>query len=175
MIMQMENIYLTGFMGAGKSTVGRHLAALLSYDFFEIDAELVKIFRTPLAFYIKQEGMKVFKEKEAMVLSALSARNKAVIATNAGTLTTREAVGLARKTGKIIFINTPFYQCHRKIDGDIAKPFSYGRSRTELQELFHSRFKIYSSTADFAVNGLNSAQQIAAEIKTWLTTLKYNN
>ena len=166
------NIYITGFYGAGKSTVGRHLAQSLGWEFVEVDAEIVREVRTPLSVFIKQEGMRAYKDKETDILHRLSEAKGAVIATNAGSLTTREAVARARNSGKIVFINTPFHQCHRRIDGDVARPFTYGKTKLELHEVFNNKFKVFSSTADFAVNGLYTPAQIAAEIKTWLKAMK---
>ena len=168
----MNNIYLTGFMGAGKSAAGRELAKLLGFAFYETDLETVKLIGTCIADFMRRNGAQAFREKESEALTKLSRGTRTVISCGGGTLLPRENVIIARNSGKVIHINTPFYECFKRIHGDPNRPLAAGKSRKELEELYIKRLNYYTSSANFAVPGIGSPKDTAAKIAAWLAQPK---
>jgi shikimate kinase len=82
--MSAERVALIGFMGAGKSTVGALLAGRLGWDFADTDALVEQRAGAPVASIFAARGEAVFRDLEALVLSGLSSRSRAVIATGGG-------------------------------------------------------------------------------------------
>ena len=79
-----DRIALIGFMGAGKSTVGRILAPLLGFGFIDVDAMIEKQAGASIARIFAERGEAVFRDMEATCLEGLAARERIVIATGGG-------------------------------------------------------------------------------------------
>lgn len=77
-------IFLVGYMGAGKSTLGRKLARLLETDFIDTDIYIENRFRKKIAAIFQEEGEEVFRRREKMVLDELTGYAGAVISTGGG-------------------------------------------------------------------------------------------
>ncbi|MBK8704816.1 MAG: shikimate kinase [Saprospiraceae bacterium] len=82
--MVSMRIFLTGFMGSGKTTVGSELAKLLSYPFIDLDEQLVIGQDMPIAAQFKLYGEEAFRQKEREVLRHTAIYAQAVIASGGG-------------------------------------------------------------------------------------------
>lgn len=95
------NIYLTGFMGAGKTTVGRALARRLRRPFIDLDAEVERASgRTVPRLFARGEAF--FRRLESKALRRAASREKAVVALGGGTLLRRSNRLLVRRTGVLV-------------------------------------------------------------------------
>lgn len=158
------NIYLCGFMGCGKSTIGRRLASILGYSFVDLDS------------YIEnQEGMKIteifarfgephFRNLETQAISDFQ-KNSTVIATGGGALVSPTNAQLAKDNGKIILINASFEVCYSRISHDSTRPIAHSKTKEQLLELYNSRLPLYIQNSDIQIDGNNSPEQICQEIK----------
>lgn len=98
-------ILLTGYMGAGKSTVGRQLARQLGYRFIDTDRELVKRFNKSITRIFKEDGEQAFRQAEWDLLSEfLDSPTRWVISTGGGTLATQERIDLAKRLGTLVYL-----------------------------------------------------------------------
>ena len=82
--MEIRRVVLVGFMGAGKSTVGRALASMLRWRFFDADAELVKRLGMSIAACFAKDGEARFRRLEAQLVTELLAHEDAVLALGGG-------------------------------------------------------------------------------------------
>ena len=73
-------IYINGFMGSGKSTVGPLLARALGWDFYDLDDRIEEIIGMPIAAYFKQEGEPAFRAVEREALHESESVSQTVIA-----------------------------------------------------------------------------------------------
>lgn len=98
-------ILLTGYMGAGKSTVGRHLASALGYRFIDTDRELVKRFGKSISKVFEQDGEGAFRQaEEGLLKEFLTAEHGWVISTGGGTLASQERMELAQDIGVVVYL-----------------------------------------------------------------------
>ena len=97
-------IFLIGFMGCGKTLIGKKLAEKLKYDFYDIDTEIEKIACKSVIKIFEEDGESRFREFEKQVLLSLSAKNKAVIATGGGTPCFDDNMEIIKKTGLSVYI-----------------------------------------------------------------------
>ncbi len=97
-------IYLTGFMGSGKSTIGPILANTLGWDFFDLDKVIEKKAGMKIPEIFEKEGEQFFRELEIETLSALTKHNNAIIALGGGTVTNNNNINLIKETGKLIYL-----------------------------------------------------------------------
>ena len=143
--MSRARVVLTGFMGAGKTTVAHALARLLECAALDLD-ELITLRegRTPRQL-IDDEGETVFREAETRALAtALESSTARVIATGGGAWTMERNRALARAHGCLtVWLDAPFELCWQRIGGvDDARPLA--RDREQAQKLYDERLAAYS-------------------------------
>jgi len=126
-------IYLIGYMGCGKSTLGRRLAEKMNLQFIDMDEYIEeRNFRTiPQIF--TEEGEPAFRLKEQKALSELSEFAGVVIATGGGAPCFFDNIGLMNRTGITIFLNIgPDILAERLLSSKTERPLIKGKSKKEL-------------------------------------------
>ncbi len=104
----MKNIVLTGFMGTGKTEVGRELARLLDMKLIDVDAELERSQKMTIKEIFKQFGEPGFREIETEIIIKISENKNIIISTGGGAVLKQENMDVLRKNGIIVcLIATP--------------------------------------------------------------------
>lgn len=98
----MKNIVLTGFMGTGKTTVGKLLAKKLNRTFFDTDTIIEQQLSASISDIFKSVGEKQFREYESQVVKLMSSMDSCVIACGGGVVLNKHNIDLLRKNGIII-------------------------------------------------------------------------
>lgn len=101
-----STIYLIGFMGSGKSTVGRALADALGYDFIDTDTFIETRFRQRIVDMFASVGEATFRKRERMALEELLGMERTVIATGGGLPCWGDAMELLLQTGMTIYFRS---------------------------------------------------------------------
>src|SRR5512140_1691574 len=99
-----DRIYLTGFMGSGKSTIGPILANTIGYEFVDIDRAIEASQQMSVNAIFRQQGETGFRRIEQMMLLTYSAVPGLVIALGGGTLTDPDSLRLVLSTGIVIYL-----------------------------------------------------------------------
>jgi shikimate kinase len=158
------NLILVGFMGAGKSSVGRILARRLQHCFVETDDMIAarEGLSVPEIFAVKGESHFRAAEEEAVGLLALKSGH--VIATGGGLPCRAGRPAALRALGTVVWLSGDFEALYRRALGAGERPMLAGRSREEVEALYRSREPFYAQ-ADLAVDttGLGP-DQVAAEV-----------
>jgi shikimate kinase len=163
----MKNVILCGFMGCGKSTVGRALAPLLGMKFVDMDKYIETEAGLSVSSIFKDHGEAYFRVLEAQATKSLSLKGGFVMATGGGAVLSRENVEVFKSCGIIVLIDVPLEIITARLEGDIARPLLSGPSKTdEIRSLYIKRMPIYSSAADFIVSNSDNRSEllIAQEI-----------
>ncbi|NCP01799.1 MAG: shikimate kinase [Deltaproteobacteria bacterium] len=105
--MNKSNIILTGFMGTGKTTLGRHLAKVLGYDFVDTDEQIEAQTGQSVADIFAHEGEAAFRQLETRLVERLAAEHGLVIATGGGLVLNPVNVVLLEKSGLIVCLTAP--------------------------------------------------------------------
>ena len=100
--------YLVGFMGAGKSTVGRALAARLGVPFVDLDEAFESLSGMTIRRAFEEHGEAWFREREAELLRGTEALPAAVVALGGGTFTFPENRSVVRRSGLSVWLDVPF-------------------------------------------------------------------
>jgi shikimate kinase len=102
-IARAMQLWLTGFMGAGKTTAGRKVARILGYPFFDCDAELERE-HGPIAAIFDEHGENRFRELESAKIASLAGASDAVLAAGGGAVLDPANRLLMRKDGVIVYL-----------------------------------------------------------------------
>ena len=168
--MDKQLIAITGFMAAGKTTVGRALATKLKCQFVDLDESIVAQQKRSISELIKTEGEDSFRQLETTTLAeTLLASDDLVLALGGGTWAREENRRLLEKQkARVIWLDAPFELCwHRIPVGDNGRPLA--PSRDVAEKLYLARRPIYE-LADLrvAVSNGQSAEECATKIATLL-------
>ncbi|MBR6078383.1 MAG: AAA family ATPase, partial [Paludibacteraceae bacterium] len=80
----MERVYLIGYMGCGKTTIGKRLAKSLGWDVIDMDSRIENRYRKTIPDIFASEGEESFRKKERFILEELSALENVVVSTGGG-------------------------------------------------------------------------------------------
>jgi shikimate kinase len=113
----MNNLYLIGLPGSGKTTIGRRLAAHYGWEFRDLDAEIVAQAGCSIPEIFTHEGEARFREREAEALRSLACRPGAplVLATGGGTPCFHDNLDLLQETGFTLWLDVPLPELARRL------------------------------------------------------------
>lgn len=155
-------IFLVGFMGAGKSTVGRALAERLEYDFFDLDELIEARAGKSVQAIFGELGEAEFRRLEHEAIRGCGNRSRAVIALGGGAYVSEENRALLRTIGRTVWLDCPLDICLRRISGDASRPLL--GDEDAMRELLEERRPAYAQ-ADYVVEtGELSPEQLVIEI-----------
>lgn len=146
-----RSIILVGFMGAGKSTVGRFLARRLGVCFVETDDMIAARAGKPVPVIFAEHGEPHFRALEAETLALLDDKQAHVIATGGGFPCRPGAMERLRALGTVVWLAGDFDALYERASRPGVRPMLAGRSREEAAALYESR-KPYYGQAHFAVD-----------------------
>ena len=165
-------IVITGFMGAGKTTVAAALAERIGWRAIDLDEFITeREGRTP-QMIIDEEGEPRFREIETEALREALQTDAGVIALGGGAWTIeRNRALVAERTGRTIWLDAPFELCWERIESCVqTRPLA--RERGKAQRLYHERRKDYSQASRrLKVKDGMSARQVAEAI-VWMLALQ---
>ena len=152
-------IYLTGFMGSGKSTIGRLLAEKMEIPFIDLDREIEHHLSHSVSEIFESHGEPYFREQESVMLRSISA-DPVIVATGGGCFIHNTDFML--KNGTVIYLQVPFDDIVRRIGGDPTRPLW-----KKAKKLYTERFEDYQK-AHFTVDGSGSEGEVTERIRALL-------
>jgi shikimate kinase len=167
-------VCLTGFMGSGKSTVGRLLAAQLAWHFLDLDSEIERLTGLPISQIFEQKGEAVFRDIEheclERILGSVGERDaRMVLALGGGTFAQPRNVALLREFGSaphgfgaaIVWLNCPIEDLLQRcvLMGD--RPLF--RNEASFRKLYQERLPFYQQ-ADYRVESGGEAIRVVEQI-----------
>jgi shikimate kinase len=161
-----RNIYLVGAMGAGKSTVGRHLARMLQKSFLDCDQELEERTGASISIIFELEGESGFRKRESALLEELTSRQDLVLATGGGAVLDDANRALLASRGFTIYLKAPLKLLLERTSRDRNRPLLETKDReSRIKELLRIRGPLYRQVADMMVTSdQRSAKFVAREI-----------
>ena len=158
-----DNIILVGFMGTGKSTVGRRVAKLLEREFIDTDVEIERLTGMTVSEIFRRHGETRFRSEERLLVKRLADHKGYVIATGGGTVLNPENWQDLAQSGMIIGLYAPVDEIYKRIGYRNDRPLLRGE-RQEVEKLWEKRQPIYNQ-ADYTVDTTNKGiDQVVEEI-----------
>ena len=119
---EKRNIFLVGPMGAGKSTIGRHLADELHLDFFDSDQEIERRTGADIAWIFDLEGEDGFRKREENVINDLTDKQGIVLATGGGSIVTKAVRNRLSARGIVVYLQTTIDKQVARTQRDKRRP-----------------------------------------------------
>ena len=152
MIPPQRNIFLTGFMGAGKSTVGRRLAQRLDYRFVDLDQLIVAREGRSIAEIFASQGEVYFRDCEAAVLAEQAETVRTVFATGGGIVGREENRVLMQQIGTVVYLRASWSTLERRLARSSGRPLADPQQGWEkIRQLWHCRLPWYEE-ADLVID-----------------------
>ena len=156
-------VLLTGFMGAGKTTVGRLLAEKLRLPFVDLDAEIEARSGLAVRELFACHGEAEFRRLERQLLVEMLARDPLVMATGGGTLVDPDNLALAKGAGLVIWLNPPFAVIARRIGPLGKRDRPLFPDEAAAFDLYRRRLPAYQrADLQIDVGAAESAPEVAA-------------
>lgn len=154
-------IFLCGFMGAGKSSVGRALAKELGWPLLDTD-ELIQQENGPVPQIFAEKGEPYFRQLEAEMARRLALREKAVISTGGGFVLSK-AVQDCLKESCVVYLDVPFEDCYKRIKNS-DRPLVRANSKEALEALYERRGAVYRAVSSVSVKNSGELEETVKEI-----------
>lgn len=161
----MNNIILCGFMGSGKTTVGKALSKLTDMEFVDMDKFIEEKQDMTVSEIFEEYGEDGFRDMEHQACIDLANSENKVIAAGGGTLTFQRNVDILSKTGTIILLEVSYEMLCERLKYDTSRPLLQCENRNEkIRELLTKRMPLYRQAAGIAIDGNHSPKKVARDI-----------
>lgn len=163
-----ENVILVGFMGAGKSSVGRLLAKRLGRCFVETDDLVTAQEGRSIQEIWRLEGEARFRELEAGLLELLRLKRGHVIATGGGFPCREGRMEVLKAMGTVVWLAGDFERLYERALQSGSRPMLDGKPKEEVAALYRAREPYYRQ-AHLVVDATEAGvDQVARRIEAWL-------
>lgn len=158
----MNNVILIGFMGSGKSCVGRRLSYRLQRTMLDTDKEIERKQGKAISEIFRDQGETAFRNMETDYLrELLKTCNNQIISSGGGLPLRRENRELLKQIGCVVYLKVTADTVYQRLKNDTTRPLLQGENpRERIAELLSERLPIYESAADVTieVDGKNFEQ-----------------
>ena len=150
--MLTKNIALIGFMGSGKSTVGRLLAESLGAEFTDGDTEIERVAEMTVSEIFEKCGEPHFRKLETETIKRLSAIPNQIFSPGGGAVLNPENVKVLKEHCVVVYLNVSAEEVAERLADDDTRPLLAGGDKlTKIKERLTARLPIYMAAADIAV------------------------
>lgn len=150
----MRKIYLVGYMGSGKSAIGRRLSFYLKLPYYDMDHEIVRREKMTIPEIFETHGEDYFRQIETNFLRTFR-DEYCIISTGGGVAVNPENRKIMRETGLVLFLDATFPDIWKRIHRDKNRPIVQRSTKEELEQLYHERRKAYKQAAHITIKTEN--------------------
>ncbi|MCG8487614.1 MAG: shikimate kinase AroK [Candidatus Thiodiazotropha sp.] len=171
--MHVQNLFLIGPMGAGKTTVGRQLAEHFRKEFIDSDLEIQRRTGVDIPTIFEFEGEQGFRQREQEVIDELTRRDEVVLATGGGAVIKEQNRKALSSRGLVIYLHCTVEQQFERTHRDKNRPLlQTDDPMAKLKSLMAERDPLYRQTADLLISteGRNT-QAVVQDIRKQVISL----
>jgi len=144
----MCTYYLIGFMGSGKSTIGKELSHRLDVSYIDTDTYIEKTARMMIKDIFREDGEAYFRELETNALKECVAD---IISTGGGIVEKDENIEEMRKKGKVIYLDVTFSEICKRLEADETRPLWTKNDLEDKEKMFKRRESLYKQASDYII------------------------
>ncbi|NLP37963.1 MAG: shikimate kinase [Firmicutes bacterium] len=156
-----KNVVLIGFMGTGKTEVGKLLATALNRHLVDTDAQIEAEEGRTINEIFASDGEVYFRRKEAEVIAALCKQTGLVLSTGGGCVINPENVRNLRDNGCVIWLDATMEELKRRLAGDSKRPLL--AQNKDFTALYRQREELYRKAAHVRVDTTGKAPLVVSE------------
>lgn len=158
-------IFLCGFMGCGKTTVGKILAKKMGCSFYDTDELIVENQGMTIPEIFAQKGEPYFRQIEADIVKSMCGKS-AVISCGGGAMINPDTAKAVKDAGEtIVFLDVDFATCYERICGDSNRPIASSSTKEELKERFDKRYVLYKNHSTLQIDASSSPMETAEAVR----------
>jgi len=162
-------VVLVGFMGSGKSSVGRELARRFRAPFVDVDAWIESATGCRIRDLFAREGEPAFREREKAALREILSVKGCVIATGGGAFVDEENRVLLRSYAPVVYLDAAVETLLERLAADLGRPLLRGGDREEVVRELLSRREPGYRTADVTVRtDGRTVEDVAGQVADWI-------
>lgn len=159
------NLYLVGFTGTGKSTIGRHAARELEFEFIDSDLAIEQACGKPVAQIFADDGEEAFRSAERKFILEGHPATGCVVACGGGLIVPEGMLALVQARGIVVCLHAPLATVLKRTRRTEHRPLLQGDDREErLSRLFAAREKIYRRTGAMVLTEGRPVREIVAHV-----------
>lgn len=160
-----NNLYLVGFMGTGKSTVGRQVARQLGFEFLDSDHEIERAQGKPVSQIFAEQGEPSFRAMERAFIEEGHPRQRCVVSCGGGLVVPPGMLELLRSRGVIICLHASIETILQRTMQATHRPLLEVENREQrLRELFAQRESLYRRTGTMVLTDKRPLREIVAHV-----------
>lgn len=167
----MIRIVLIGYMGAGKTTIGKMLAQTLGCSFYDLDWYIEERYRKTVSQIFAEQGEAGFRETERKMLHEVADFEDIVISCGGGTPCFFDNIGFMNRTAQTVYLKTSPEVLYKHLQmGKTERPLLKGKTEEELKQFIRESLSVrepFYSQAQYTldVNLLDSYEKIAGAVR----------
>lgn len=163
----MKAIFLTGFMGSGKTTVGRMLSSYLHIPVIDTDEMIVARTGLSIKSIFNLQGEPYFRELEKNTLCGVPTKD-IIVTTGGGIVIDKENRDWMKQNGLIIYLHCEFNEIWQRLYEDVSRPLLVNQDKTQIESIYNSRQSAYQEY-HFMVDTTNiTLDEITRQIGKWI-------
>lgn len=165
MTVPAANLYLVGFMGTGKSTVGRQLARQIGFQFFDSDSEIERVQGKPVAQIFSEEGEAKFRALERAFIEHGHPADHCVVACGGGLIVPAGMVELLRRRGVVICLHASIETILERTLRTTHRPLLRVENPAQrVRELYAGREELYRRTGTMVLTDSRPRREIVGHV-----------
>lgn len=159
------NLYLVGFAGTGKSTVGRHAARALGYTLLDVDHEIERAQGKPIPQIFAEQGEPAFRAMERAFIESGHPGHGCVVSCGGGLVVQDGMLALLKARGVVICLHAALATVLERTGRNNHRPLLAGENREEkLRTLYAAREPIYRRTGTMVLTDSRPLREIVAHV-----------
>ena len=148
----MKNIFLIGFMGAGKSTVARHLQKRLKMNLAEMDERIEKEQGMTIPEIFEKYGESRFRDIESELILTIGKEGNTIVSCGGGVVVRPENIEYMKKNGRVFYLKTSPETVYNRVKDSTNRPILNGNMNVEyIAGLMEKRRALYEGAADITI------------------------
>ena len=154
----MNNLILCGFMGCGKTTLGKKLSEHFGMELIDTDAEIVKRESRTIAEIFESDGEAYFRAKETELIKELAHKDNVIISLGGGLAAKEENHPYLKAAGKVILLDCGIDETLKRMMGDSSRPLTKN-GKQDIIDRYNFRRPIYEAVADVIIDSSSDEEK----------------
>jgi shikimate kinase len=156
-------IFLCGFMGCGKTTVGKRMAVMLGRKYCDMDELIVEKAGMSIPEIFEKLGEPEFRRMESELIVELGSFS-GIVSCGGGAMLSEKNGKNAEKSGVVVFLDVPFETCYSRIKNDSNRPLVVNNTKEQLKALYDDRYPKYKANSGISVCCCEGPDKTASDV-----------